>query len=85
MSWAKACKKAGITGLTFHDLRGSAVMRLALADATVPQIAMFRIANIALNDAMLLPYDANPGRTGFSERTRFCHWPAPGRLSDNKQ
>ena len=40
-SWAKACRKAGIAGLTFHDLRGSAVVRLALADATVPQIATF--------------------------------------------
>jgi integrase len=25
--------------LTFHDLRGSAVVRLALADASVPEIA----------------------------------------------
>jgi len=40
-SWAAACGKAGIKGLTFHDLRGSAVVRLALADATVPQIATF--------------------------------------------
>ena len=24
---------------------------------------------LALNDAMILPYDANPGRTRFSERT----------------
>jgi integrase len=38
-SWRKACAKAGVTGLTFHDLRGSAVVRLAIADATVPQIA----------------------------------------------
>jgi integrase len=38
-SWAKACKTAGIVGLTFHDLRGSAVVRLALADASVPEIA----------------------------------------------
>jgi integrase len=40
-SWGKACAKAGIVDLTFHDLRGSAVVRLALADATVPQIATF--------------------------------------------
>jgi integrase len=40
-SWRKAVAKAGITGLTFHDLRGSAVVRLALAGATVPEIATF--------------------------------------------
>ncbi|HEX4555480.1 MAG TPA: integrase, partial [Xanthobacteraceae bacterium] len=40
-SWAKACRKAGVEGLTYHDLRGSAVVRLAVADATVPQIATF--------------------------------------------
>jgi hypothetical protein len=28
-----------------------------------------RIANIALNDAMILPYDANPDRMEFSEGT----------------
>lgn len=38
-SWAKACARAGISGLTFHDLRGTAVVRLAIAGATVPQIA----------------------------------------------
>ena len=37
----KLCVKAGIKGITFHDLRGSAVVRLALANATVPQIATF--------------------------------------------
>jgi integrase len=37
-SWAKACDRAGIDGLTFHDLRGTAVVRLAIAGATVPQI-----------------------------------------------
>jgi integrase len=40
-SWAKACAKANIHGLTFHDLHGSAAVPLALADATVPQIATF--------------------------------------------
>ena len=38
-SWRKACKKVGISGVTFHDLRGTAVTRLALADATEPEIA----------------------------------------------
>jgi integrase len=40
-SWSKACARARVSGLTFHDLRGSAVVRLALAEATVPQIATF--------------------------------------------
>lgn len=38
-SWAKACERAGVRGLTFHDLRGTAVVRLAIAGASVPQIA----------------------------------------------
>lgn len=40
-SWGKVCYKAEVTGLTFHDLRGSAVVRLALAEATVTQSATF--------------------------------------------
>lgn len=38
-SWAKACAAAQIEGLTFHDLRGTAVTRLALAGCSVPEIA----------------------------------------------
>jgi integrase len=38
-SWGKACKKAGIEDVTFHDLRGTAVTRLALAGATEAEIA----------------------------------------------
>jgi integrase len=38
-SWRKACIKSGVTDLTFHDLRGTAVTRLAVAGATVPEIA----------------------------------------------
>lgn len=37
-SWARACKKAGINDLTFHDLRGTAVTHLALAGCTTSQI-----------------------------------------------
>ncbi|MFG1331234.1 tyrosine-type recombinase/integrase [Xanthobacter autotrophicus] len=38
-SWGKAAAKAGLGDLHFHDLRGTAVTRLALAGCTVPQIA----------------------------------------------
>ena len=38
-SWAKACRKAGIVGVTFNDLRGTAVTRLALAGCSEAQIA----------------------------------------------
>jgi integrase len=38
-SWRKACKRAGIVGVTFNDLRGTAVTRLAIAGCTEPEIA----------------------------------------------
>jgi integrase len=52
-SWAKLCTKAKIGGLTFHDLRGSAVVRLALAGATVPEIATFTSHSLKDVEAIL--------------------------------
>ena len=40
-SWRKGCIVSGITNLTFHDIRGTAVTRLAQAGCTVPEIATF--------------------------------------------
>ncbi|WP_371813569.1 tyrosine-type recombinase/integrase [Ensifer sp. ENS07] len=37
-SWRKACAAAGVSGLTFHDLRGTAVTRLALAGCSIAEI-----------------------------------------------
>jgi integrase len=37
-SWRKACKAAGVVGVTLHDLRGTAVTRLALAGCTEAEI-----------------------------------------------
>jgi integrase len=38
-SWGKACSKAGVVGVTFNDLRGTAVTRLAMAGCTEAEIA----------------------------------------------
>ena len=38
-AWGRACKKAAIVGLTFNDLRGTAVTRLALVGCTEAEIA----------------------------------------------
>jgi integrase len=38
-SWGKACKAVGVIGVTFHDLRGTAVTRLALVCSTEAEIA----------------------------------------------
>jgi integrase len=38
-SWSKTCQRVGIVGLTFNDLRGTAVTRLAIAGATEAEIA----------------------------------------------
>jgi len=38
-SWRAAVKEAGVEGLTFHDLRGTAVTRLALAGCNNAEIA----------------------------------------------
>lgn len=38
-SWGRACAKAGVFGVTFHDLRGTAVTRLAIAGCSTAEIA----------------------------------------------
>ncbi|TKA95289.1 hypothetical protein FAZ78_17670 [Cereibacter changlensis] len=48
-SFGKAQDAAGIKGVTFHDLRGTAVTRLALAGCSVPEIAT--ITGHSLKDA----------------------------------
>lgn len=48
-SFGKAKKAAGITNLTFHDTRGTAVVNLARAGSTVPEIVS--ITGHSLRDA----------------------------------
>ena len=56
-TWRKTCVAAGIIGLglkgpTFHDIRGTAVTRLALAGCSTPEIAT--ITGHALKDVELI-------------------------------
>jgi integrase len=39
MAWHRACRASGINGLTFRDLRGTAVTRLAIAGCIEAEIA----------------------------------------------
>jgi integrase len=39
VSWRKACAAAEVSGVTFHDLRGTAVLRLFPAGGTEAEIA----------------------------------------------
>jgi integrase len=50
--WGKACERAGIDDLTFHDLRGTAVTRLAKAGCSVAEIAS--LTGHALKDAQAI-------------------------------
>jgi integrase len=63
-SWGKACKRAGVVGLTFHDLRGTAVTRLAIAGCTEAEIATITGHSLrdvrSILDAQLAP-SSDPG------------------------
>jgi integrase len=52
-SWRKACAKAGVSGVTFHDLRGTAVVALALSGCTVPEIVSITGHSLADAEAIL--------------------------------
>jgi len=57
-SWRKACKKAGIVDVTFHDLRGTAVTRLALATRSSITDASF--PHPAITNGRTRPAASNP-------------------------
>lgn len=52
-SWRKACAKAKVADVTYHDLRGTAVTRLALAACSVPEIATITGHSLADVNAIL--------------------------------
>jgi integrase len=74
-SWRKARIKAGIDGVSFHDLRGTAVTRLAMADCTVPEIATITGHSLkdvgAILDSHYLNRDRLLAEKAIAKLTRF--------------
>jgi hypothetical protein len=58
--WGKFSDRAGIDDLTFHDLSGTAIVRLTIPSATVPKIATF--TGHSLRDAEAILYAHHLGR-----------------------
>jgi integrase len=80
-SWRKAARKAGINGLTFHDLRGTAVLRLALAGCTVPEIATITGHSIrdvqSILDSNYFHRDVALAESGIRKLERFVNRSQP--------
>lgn len=68
-SWRIAVKKAGIVGVTFHDLRGTAVTRLAKVGCSVAEIATITGHSLrdvgTILDANYLHRDATLGESAI--------------------
>ncbi|NIY97980.1 MAG: tyrosine-type recombinase/integrase [Cytophagia bacterium] len=71
-TWRKTLAKAQVTGLTFHDLRGTAVTRLAIAGCSEAEIATFTGHSLrdvgAILDAHYLSRDARLAESALSKR-----------------
>jgi integrase len=68
--WAETCKAAGITGLHFHDIRGTTVTMLAKANCTLPEIVS--ITGHTLRRAQeILEYLARTSRLADSAIAKF--------------
>lgn len=71
-TWRKTLAKAKITGLTFHDLRGTAVTRLAVSGCSEAEIATFTGHSLrdvaAILDAHYLSRDARLAESALAKR-----------------
>jgi hypothetical protein len=75
-SWRKACAAAGVVGVTFNDLRGTAVTRLAMVEATEAEIATITGHSLrdvrSILDAHYLARDPALGESAISIRRHSC-------------
>ena len=73
-SWRIAARKAGVVGVTFHDLRGTAVTRLAIVGCTEAEIAFITGHSLrdvrSILDANYLHRDAALGENAIRKLER---------------
>ena len=78
-SWRKACAKSGVVGVTFHDLRGTAVTRLALMECTEAEIAAVTGHSLkdvaAILDAHYLKRDPRLAESAIRKLERRADFP----------
>jgi len=65
-AWWVACRKAKISGLHFHDLRGTAVTRLAEAGCSHPEIAAITGHSMHAVDVILDKYLARTDKIALA-------------------
>ena len=87
-SFRKACEAAGIEGLTFHDLRGTAVTRLAMAGCTEAEIATITGHSLKTVGAMLdrhyLSRDAGLAESAIAKLEKHRSGTAPANRTTNR-
>jgi integrase len=78
-SWGIAARKAGIVGVTFHDLRGTAVTRLAIVGCSEAEIATITGHSLrdvrSILDANYLHRDAALGESAIAKLERGTRLP----------
>src|SRR5882757_3244036 len=77
--WRKACAKAGVVGVTFHDLRGTAVIRLSIAGCATQEIATITGHSLrdveAILDSHYLKLDQRPAESAIHNLQRRTKTP----------
>lgn len=93
-TWRKTLTKAKVSGLTFHDLRSTAVTRLAVAGCEVPEIATITCHSLkdvgAILDAYYLNRNTRLAESAirkleeYERETKTPNWPKPVAAKSEK-